>query len=211
MENQKKYVLPELRYKYDELEPYISEEQLRLHHTKHHKSYVDKSNAIIESIDIERINEKEIDMKAVLKELSFNVSGHLLHSLFWKNISPISSISKKMPNAYLLKGIKEDFGSFERFKKEFTSTALSVEGSGWAVLALCQITKRLIIMQIEKHNVNIIPTFGILLVFDVFEHAYYVDYKNDRMKYIEALWNLTNWKEVERRFDSVSIYIDNMI
>ncbi|MCK4891544.1 MAG: Fe-Mn family superoxide dismutase, partial [Candidatus Pacebacteria bacterium] len=90
---------------------------------------------------------------------------------------------------------------FERFQKEFTQTALSVEGSGWAALAYCKCTNRPILMQIEKHNVNVYPSFKILLVLDVWEHAYYIDYKNDREKYIEAFWKVVNWKKVNERFE----------
>jgi len=99
--------------------------------------------------------------------------------------------------------IVEDFGSFERFRSEFTEAALTVEGSGWAALTYCRLTDRLIIAQIEKHNVNLYPAFQILLVVDVFEHAYYIDYKNDRRRYLENWWNLVNWDEVEKRYSKL--------
>ena len=102
--------------------------------------------------------------------------------------------------ARLAKAIDEEFGSFERFKKEFTLAASSVEGSGWAVLSASTTTHHLLINQIEKHNVNVYPGFRVLLVLDVWEHAYYVDYKNDRAKYIEAFWNLVNWDAVNKQF-----------
>jgi Fe-Mn family superoxide dismutase len=179
MERNKFYVLPKLPYKYSDLEPYISEEQLKIHYEKHHQSYVNTANSILQRIDDARKNNIDIDMKSTLKELSFNIGGHLLHSLFWNNLAPASESSEK-PEGTLNDILNKEFGSFGRFKKEFTQATLSVEGSGWGALAFCKQTGRPIIMQIEKHNVNVYPTFRILMVFDVFEHAYYIDYRNDR-------------------------------
>jgi Fe-Mn family superoxide dismutase len=202
MERNKFYVLPKLPYKYSDLEPYISEEQLKIHYEKHHQSYVNTANSILQRIDDARKNNIDIDMKSTLKELSFNIGGHLLHSLFWNNLAPASESSEK-PEGTLNDILNKEFGSFERFKKEFTQATLSVEGSGWGALAFCKQTSRPIIMQIEKHNVNVYPTFRILMVFDVFEHAYYIDYRNDRAKFINALWNIVNWNEVNKRLEEL--------
>jgi Fe-Mn family superoxide dismutase len=202
MEKNKFYVLPKLPYKYSDLEPYISEEQLRIHYEKHHQGYVNVANSILQRIDDARKNNIDIDMKSTLKELSFNIGGHLLHSLFWNNLAPASKSSEK-PKGILNDILNKEFGSFERFKKEFTQATLSVEGSGWGALAFCKQTGRPIIMQIEKHNVNVYPTFRILMVFDVFEHAYYIDYRNDRAKFINALWNIVNWDEVNKRLEEL--------
>jgi Fe-Mn family superoxide dismutase len=202
MERNKFYVLPKLPYKYSDLEPYISEEQLKIHYEKHHQSYVNTANSILQRIDDARKNNIDIDMKSTLKELSFNIGGHLLHSLFWNNLAPASESSEK-PEGTLNDILNKEFGSFERFKKEFTQATLSVEGSGWGALAFCKQTGRPIIMQIEKHNVNVYPTFRILMVFDVFEHAYYIDYRNDRAKFINALWNIVNWNEVNKRLEEL--------
>jgi len=177
----------------------MSEEQLKIHHDKHHLAYVKGANAILDKLEKARTEGLDIDMKATLKELSFNIGGHLLHSLFWENLSPAGG----SPKGALLEEITKEFGSFERFKKEFTQAAASVEGSGWAALTYCMQTKRPIIMQIEKHNTNVYPMFRILLVVDVFEHAYYIDYKNDRAKFIDAFWNIVNWDEVNKRFDEL--------
>lgn len=201
-ESSKLYVLPKLPYGYDELAPHMSEEQLRIHHTKHHQAYVNGANTILERIDKARRDGSDIDIKSTLKELSWNLGGHLLHSLFWENLSPAPKGSGR-PTKTLGQTIEKEFGSIERFKKEFSQAAVSVEGSGWAALTFCTQTKRPMIMQIEKHNTNLYPTFEILMVLDVFEHAYYVDYKNDRARFVEAFWNIINWDEINKRLEHV--------
>ncbi len=198
MEASKSYVLPKLPYGYRDLEPHMSEAQLTIHHQKHHQAYVNGANAILEKMEKARKENADIDMKSTLKELSWNMGGHLLHSLFWENLSPKGG---GKPGGSLGSAMEREFGSFERFRKEFTQAASSVEGSGWAALAFDGITKRPVIMQIEKHNTNVCPMLGIVMVLDVFEHAYYVDYKNDRAKFIEAFWNIVNWGEAGRRFE----------
>jgi len=198
METGNLYVLPKLPYGYKDLEPHISEEQLKIHHSKHHQAYVNGANAILQKIDKARKEGTDLDVKSTLKELSFNIGGHLLHSLFWDNLAPTGK-GGGTPRGILGDAIEKEFGSFERFKKEFSQAAVSVEGSGWAALTFCNQTKRLIIMQIEKHNTNIYPMFRILMVLDVFEHAYYIDYKNERAKFVDAFWNIVNWNEVNKR------------
>jgi Fe-Mn family superoxide dismutase len=200
MEN-KFYVLPKLPYEYNALEPFMSEEQLRLHHSKHHQAYINSANAILELLDKARNEGADIDIKSMLKSLSFNIGGHILHSLFWNNLA---SVEKNGSTSEALnEAINNEFGSFERFKKEFTQAATSVEGSGWVALAFCRQTKRPLIMQIEKHNINVYPMFRILMVLDVWEHAYYLDYKNERSKFVEAFWNIVNWNEVNKRFEEI--------
>jgi Fe-Mn family superoxide dismutase len=196
------YVLPELPYGYKDLAPHMSEEQLKIHHDKHHAAYVKGANAVLEKLDKARIEKAELDIRSTLKELSFQIGGHLLHSLFWANLAPAGK-GGGVPSGTLAKEIEKEFGSFERFKKEFSQAAASVEGSGWAALSHCPLTKRPIIMQIEKHNMNIYPMFNVLMVIDVFEHAYYIDYKNERAKFIEAFWNIVNWAEVDKRLESI--------
>jgi superoxide dismutase, Fe-Mn family len=202
MADKKIYSLPELPYDYKSLEPYISEGQLRLHHDKHHAAYVNGANAILDKLEKARQNVTDLDMKGTLKELSFQAGGHILHSLFWANLSPASKTAKE-PTGPLADALKNEFGSFERFKKEFNTAAISAEGSGWAALSWDSMTERPIIMQIEKHNVNVYPTFCILMVLDVWEHAYYLDYKNERAKFVEAFWNIINWDEVSLRLASI--------
>ncbi|MGQ9530758.1 MAG: superoxide dismutase [Candidatus Bathycorpusculaceae bacterium] len=200
MEQNKFYVLPKLPYEYKDLMPHISEEQLRIHHSKHHQAYVNGANAILQKLDNARKENTDLDLKATLKELSFNIGGHLLHSLFWGNLAPTGKGGGK-PDGIVGDVIEKEFRSFERFKKEFSQAAISVEGSGWGALAFCKQTGRPVIMQIEKHNANVYPTFRILMVLDVFEHAYYIDYKNDRAKFVEAFWNIVNWSEVNKRLE----------
>ncbi|HHV23756.1 MAG: superoxide dismutase [Methanosarcina sp.] len=196
------YKLPNLKYGYSDLEPYISEEQLRIHHDKHHQAYVTNANSLIEMMDKARKEGTDFDYKATTKALAFNLGGHVLHDYFWWEMTSESNASKEAVGE-LADIIKDNFGSFERFKKEFTQVASNVEGSGWAALTFCNDTKRLMIMQIEKHNVNIVPDYPILMALDVWEHAYYIDYKNDRGKFIEGFWNIINWEEIDKYFAKI--------
>ena len=212
--NKTPYNLPKLPYDYKDLEPYMSAEVLTLHHDKHHASYVNAANALLEKIWSSRENNTELDYKSVLKSLSFNVAGHILHEIFWKVMAPQNS-GKNKPSGEILEAIERDFSApggpasgWERFKTEFSETAKSVEGSGWALLTFHKEPfdtaqgrhGNLNIIQVEKHNVNFYPEQTILLCLDVWEHAYYLDYKNDRAKFIENWWNIVNWEEVNKRF-----------
>ena len=200
MEKRKFYVLPELPFGYRDLEPHISEKQIRIHHDKHHQGYVNGANAILQKLDKARKGGADLDIKSTLKALSFNIGGHILHSLFWPNLAPAGKGGGR-PGGALGDAIEEEFGSFERFKKEFSQAAISVEGSGWAALSFCRQTNRPIIMQIEKHNTNVYPMFKILMVLDVWEHAYYLDYKNERAKFVDAFWSIVNWDKVSKRLE----------
>jgi len=195
------YGMPKLAYGYKDLAPHISEEQLTLHYEKHHQAYVTGANGILEKLDKSRQDGVDLDQKATLKELSFHIGGHLLHSLFWANMAPAGKGGK--PAGVIGSALTKEFGSIERFQKEFTQAAVSVEGSGWAALTFCLQTNRPIIMQVEKHNVNVFPMFRILMILDVWEHAYYLDYKNLRAKFVEAFWNIVNWNEVNHRLESL--------
>ncbi len=203
MEKVKNFSLPKLPYDYKALAPYISEEQLRLHHDKHHQKYVTDANAILEKIDKAMETKAELDVKSIAKELAFNVGGHMLHSIFWENMAPAGKGGGGQPGGAVADMINMGFGSFEGFKMAFTKTASSVEGSGWAALAVHPCIARPFIMQIEKHNVNVFPNFQILMALDVWEHAYYVDYKNERPKFIEAFWNIVNWDRVNKNLSLV--------
>ena len=197
------YSLPALPYDYKALAPYISEQQLTIHHQKHHQAYVNGANAVLEKLVKARKENTDLDMKAILKELSFHTGGYRLHRLFWENMAPAGKGGGGVPGGEVGKAITGEFGSFDRFKKEFTQAANSVEGSGWAMLCFCTITRRPMLAQVEKHNVNMHPSFPILLVLDVWEHAYYLDYKNDRAKFVEGFWNIVNWDTVNQRLAAV--------
>lgn len=202
MGTNKRYVLPKLPFPSDSLVPHISKEQLEIHHDKHHQGYVNKSNAILEKLENARKEGADLDIKSTLKTLSFNIGGHVLHSLFWPNLAPAGKGGEK-PGGALGDALDKEFVIFEKFKKEFTQAAVSVEGSGWAALTFDTQTNRPIIMQIEKHNVNIYPGFKILMVLDVWEHAYYLDYKNERAKFVDAFWSVVNWDEVNKRLEEL--------
>jgi Fe-Mn family superoxide dismutase len=203
MEKVKRFTLPKLSYDYKALEPYISEQQLTLHHDKHHQGYVNGANKIFEKLEKTQQENTDLDLKSTLKELSFHIGGHLLHTTFWENMAPAGKGGGGAPNGAVADLINSGFGSFERFKKEFAAAANSVEGSGWAALAVHPCIEKPLIMQIEKHNVNMYPNFQILMVVDVWEHAYYLDYKNERPKFIDAFWNVINWEKVNQTLSIV--------
>jgi len=203
MNKDKLYVLPELAYSYNALAPNISEKLLKLHHDKHHAAYVNGANAILQKMDKAKIDNIDFDTKATFKELSFHIGGHYLHSLFWKNLAPAGEHKGIQSSMAIKKIIDDEYGSFDRFKKLFSQASSSVEGSGWVALTFCRQTSRPIIMQIEKHNINVYPTFEIIMVLDLWEHAYYLDYENDRGKFIEAFWNIVNWNEINKRLEKI--------
>lgn len=191
-----KYSLTDLPYGYADLEPVISEEIMTLHHDKHHMGYVAGTNKALEILEKSRTGDEEINTKAVLKDLSFNMNGHLLHEIFWGNMRAPQKDNE--PSAMLSKVFDESFGCIDYFKEEFSAAAASVEGSGWAALMKSD-SNEFVVMQIEKHNLLGIAGFEPVLVLDVWEHAYYLDYKNDRKAYVDAWWDVVNWDDVERR------------
>lgn len=203
MEQGKLYTLPQLEFGLKDLEPHMSEQQLTIHYQKHHQAYVNGANAILQRLDKAHKENADWDVKATLKELSFNIGGHVLHSLFWGNLAPAGKGGGGKPSGKLGEALDREFGSFERFKKEFSQAATSVEGSGWAALTWCRKTNRPLLMQVEKHNMNVYPAFRILMVLDVFEHAYYLDYKNDRAKFVEAFWSVVNWGNINKRLEEI--------
>jgi superoxide dismutase, Fe-Mn family len=192
-----KHILPPLPYDYSALEPHISAEIMRLHHDKHHQSYVDGLNKAEVMLQNARNNNDYSLVKHWSRELAFHGSGHYLHTIFWNNMSPEGGGS---PSGALLKEINKYFGSFEKFKSHFTEAAKQVEGVGWAILVWSPRARRLEILQSERHMLltqwDTIP----LLALDVWEHAYYLQYKNNRGDYIKNWWSVVNWKDVEDRY-----------
>ncbi|MBN1655324.1 MAG: superoxide dismutase [Deltaproteobacteria bacterium] len=195
------YELPTLEYDYSSLAPYLSEEQLRIHYEKHHQAYINGANGILYKLEKARKDNLYLDQKSTLKKLSFNIGGHMLHSLFWGNLAPQGKGGGDELDGPLASVLNKEYGSVERFTKEFTQAAVSTEGSGWAALTYCTQTARPLIMQVEKHNTNIYPTFAVLMVLDMFEHAYYLDYQNDRAKFVDAFFHILNWNVVNQRFE----------
>ena len=175
----------------------ISKEIMTLHHDKHHLAYVNGANTALEKLEKFRKGEMEIDFKATLRDLSFNLAGHNLHSMFWPNMEPNKGGN---PGGKITDQINKDFGNFAAFTKEFSSAAKTVEGNDWSVLAFDMNTQQLFVVQLEKHNLQAIPGLRPLLVLDVWEHSYYLQYLNDRAKYVDTWWNVVNWDDVEKRF-----------
>ncbi|WP_077213851.1 superoxide dismutase [Bacillus dakarensis] len=189
--------LPPLPYSYDALEPAISAEIMELHHTKHHQSYVDGLNKAEKNLVDARKSGDFSLVKHWSRELAFHGSGHYLHTIFWNNMTPNGG---GKPSGKLLQEIERYFGSFEAFKKHFSEAAKAVEGVGWAILVWAPRSRHLEILQSERHMLltqwDTIP----LLVLDVWEHAYYLQYKNNRGDYVNNWWGVVNWNDVESRF-----------
>jgi len=189
--------LPPLPYPYNALEPVISSTTLRFHHDNHHKSYIEGLN----KAELKLVEARQKRDFALIKhwgrELAFHGSGHILHSIYWTSMAPISSGGQ--PGTVTQSLINGTFGSFLIFQEQFTNAAINVEASGWAILVWQPALRRREILTAEKHQ-NLTQWGGIpILVLDVWEHAYYVDYQYRRPDYVKAWWNIVNWRELERR------------
>jgi len=193
------YVLPDLAYDCGALEPHITGEVLELHHGKHHKAYVDKANETLEKLEEARGQEDFSRLAGLEKALAFNLSGHVLHSIFWRNLSPEGGDA---PSGELARLIARDFGSFQSFKSQLTEVAATVMGSGWAALVWEPIAQRLLTCQIYDHQSNLSQGGITLLVIDAWEHAYYLQYKNQKAEFFKAVWNLWNWDDVAARLEA---------
>ncbi|RFS87189.1 superoxide dismutase [Actinomadura spongiicola] len=193
------YTLPDLPYDYAALEPAITGEILELHHSKHHATYVKGANDTLERLAEARDKEQYGGLVGLEKTFAFNLSGHVLHSIFWENLSPDGG---DRPDGELAAAINEHFGSFEAFQKQLTTATSTVQGSGWGVLAWEPLGGRLVVEQIYDHHGNVGMNTTPLLVFDAWEHAYYLQYRNVRPDYVEKLWSLVNWSDVKSRFDA---------
>jgi len=193
------YKLPPLQYEYDALEPYYDAVTLELHHSKHHQGYVDGLNSALDGLANARREGDWSRIKLLERELAFHGGGHTLHSLFWRNLTPEGG---GRPEGALAAAIENDFGSFDAFSNQFRAATAAVEGSGWGVFAVDPATAKLLILQIEKHQNHWLPGFEPILVVDVWEHAYYLKYRNRRAEFIEAVMDhLVNWKDVGDRYE----------
>ena len=194
----KKHELPQLPYDYNALEPYIDEQTLKLHHDVHHKGYVDGFNLAEGKLAEARESSDFALIKHWEREMAFHGSGHYLHSIFWTNMKPNGGGE---PTGIIANQIKTDFGSFDAFKKQMTAATIAVEASGWGILGWDTTSKKLVVLQSEKHQNltqwGVIPLF----VMDAWEHAYYLKYQNKRAEFVNNLWNLTNWDDVNNRFE----------
>jgi len=190
------HVLPPLPYPYDALEPYISRETLRLHHDRHHQAYVNGLNEAERAMAEARVTGDFSLTRYWERQLAFNGSGHILHSIYWTNMTPRGT---RVPSPIVGAQINAVFGNLDTFRREFLTAADQVQGSGWAILIWNPAWRRVEVLEAEKHE-DLTQWGGIpILVVDVWEHAYYVDYRNQRKQYLDAWWNLVNWPDVERR------------
>jgi Fe-Mn family superoxide dismutase len=192
------YQLPELPYDYGQLEPHYSAKILELHHDRHHAAYVAGANAALERLCEARQAGDFASLVGLEKALAFNLSGHVLHSLFWDNLAPGGD---GRPEGELAAAIDEEFGSFERFRAHLTQATVTLQGSGWGVLAWEPLGRRLIVEQVHDHQSNLAQGSAPLLVIDAWEHAYYLQYLNVRADFVEAVWNPVNWPDVAARFE----------
>lgn len=188
----------ELPYSLDALEPFYSKETLDLHYNILYKGYVDKTNSSLLNLESARARNDFKNIKCLEKEISFQGSGAILHEMLFQNMKPASEISRI--DCRLVQKIIEDFGSFESFKRQFSEAATAVEASGWCLLVWVPSFKKLEILQCEKHQNLTLWGCKSLLVLDMWEHSYYLQYKTKRPDYIAAFWNIINWEEVNRRF-----------
>ncbi|MBN1171419.1 MAG: superoxide dismutase [Micromonosporaceae bacterium] len=191
------YTLPDLPYDYAALEPHLSGEILEFHHDKHHAAYVAGANAALERLAEARDKGDFGSLVGLEKTLAFNVSGHVLHTLYWQNMSPDGG---DRPDGDLAAAIEECFGSFEGFHGQLTAATTLVQGSGWGVLSYEPMSGRLIVEQVYDHHGNVAQGSTPLLAFDAWEHAYYLQYRNVRPDFVKAMWNVVNWQDVAARY-----------
>ena len=198
----KGYALPDLPYDYAALEPHYSARLLELHHDKHHAAYVAGANTTLEKLGEARHKDDFAAINQLQKNLAFHLSGHVLHSLFWRNMSPHGGGE---PEGMLADAINESFGSAANLKSQLTEAALNVQGSGWGTLAWEPVAKRLVTEQVYDHQGNIGNGTVPILVLDMWEHAYYLQYENVKGEWVKAFWKVINWEDVRQRLEKVSI------
>ena len=203
------YTLPELPYDYSALEPAISAQIMELHHDKHHAAYVAGANAALEKLAAARDNDDMAAVNLFEKNLAFNLGGHTNHSIFWTNLRPAET--DNAPTGELASAIDEYFGSFAAFKKHFTAVATGIQGSGWAILAWDSIASRLVVFQLFDQQANVPVGTVPLLMLDMWEHAFYLDYKNVKGDYVDAFWSIVNWDNVSARFAHAEKHFGSLI
>lgn len=190
--------LPDLPYDYSALEPVISAEIMELHHKKHHNAYVTNVNKALEQLaELEKKNDLA-GVIALQSAIKFNGGGHVNHSIFWTNLTPVKLATP--PQGELLTAINRDFGSLQQLTEQLSNKSVAIQGSGWGWLGYCKQSKRLMTTTCSNQDpcstTGLIPLLGI----DVWEHAYYLQYKNVRPDYVKAIWQIINWKNVAERY-----------
>jgi len=195
------YTLPDLSYDYGALDPHIAGQIMELHHSKHHAAYVAGANTALEKMAEARNSDNFAAIAGLEKALAFNLGGHTNHSIFWTNMSPEGG---DKPTGELAAAIDEHFGSFDKFRAHFTNNAMTIMGSGWSILAYDTIGKKLIIVQLYDQQGNVPVGIVPLLMLDMWEHAFYLQYKNVKADYVNAWWNVVDWANVQDRFARAS-------
>ena len=190
------YTLPDLDYDYGALAPHIAPEIMELHHSKHHATYVKGANTALEQLAEGRAAGDLAAVNKLEKDLAFHLGGHINHSVFWKNMSPNGG---GRPEGDVASAIEEFFGGFEAFQKHFNAVANGVQGSGWSMLVWDTLGARMNINQLFDQQGNLPAGQIPLLQLDMWEHAYYLQYKNVKADYVEAWWNVVNWTDVAER------------
>lgn len=191
------YTLPDLPYDYAALEPHISGKIMELHHDKHHAAYVAGANTALEQLAAARESGDFANVNKLEKDLAFHLGGHTNHTIFWNNLSPNGGGE---PEGELAAAIADQFGSFAAFQAQFAAVANGIQGSGWSVLAWDAIGQRLAIFQLFDQQGNVPLGLTPLLMLDMWEHAFYLDYLNVKAEYVKAFWNIANWQDVSARF-----------
>ena len=194
-----KYTLPDLDYDFAALEPHISGRIMQLHHGKHHAAYVAGANSTLDLMAEAREKNDLIWINKLQKDLAFNLGGHVNHSIFWKNLSADGG---DKPTGELAAAIDEFFGSYDGFRAHFTANAMGIQGSGWSILAWDVLGQRLIIEQLYDQQGNLVAASVPLLMLDMWEHAFYLDYQNVKADYVAAFWNIVSWADVQARFEA---------
>ena len=191
------YTLPDLPYDYGALAPHIAPEIMELHHSKHHNTYVQGLNGTLDKLAEARDKNDFGAIVGLEKTLAFNLGGHVNHSAFWKNLSPEGG---DKPTGELAAAIDNDFGSFDAFQAHFTAAATTIQGSGWAILGWDHLGQRLLVHQLYDQQSQLPAGQTPIVLLDMWEHAFYLQYKNVKPDYVKAWWNVVNWADAAERF-----------
>ena len=196
------YVLPDLPYDYGALEPHISGQIMELHHSKHHATYVKGANEAADKLKAASESGDSTSINLIAKNYAFNLGGHVNHSIFWQNLSPDGGDKPVGRTAALL---EEYFGGFDKFRDIFAANAAGIQGSGWSILAWDTLGRRPVLIQLYDQQAQLPAGQVPLLMLDMWEHAFYLQYKNVKPDYVKAWWNVVNWADVEARLDNAKV------